>query len=49
MSLKDIHNSDDAVQGRSAGQSAIIFILSLGTFALVNTQLGIIGILPMIA
>ena len=49
MRLKDIHNSDDAVQVRSTGQSAIIFILSIGAFAVVNTQLGIIGILPMIA
>jgi hypothetical protein len=43
MSLKDIDNSDNAVRGRSAGKSTIIFILSIGAFAVVNTQLGIIG------
>jgi len=49
MSFKDVHNSDKSVESGSIGKSAIILILSIGAFAVVNTQIGIIGILPFIA
>ena len=33
----------------SSGTSLIVFILTLGVFGIINTEMGVVGILPLIA